>query len=146
MPAKYMNNALFFQIVSINENFPMEIGIIFLEERKGFIYRKGLLNFDRNACSYVLLQLNSVQRLFQFDIINIVKKRNHLLWKEHLEGDIGENQVLDCFDDYVNTISQGDQLNIGSWIGITSKYLPKNLFATTRSKTDHGSRSQKNIA
>lgn len=109
--------------------------------------RKGLLNFDRNACSYFLLQMNTIQRLFQINIINLAKKERLSLWGEHLEGEIGENQVLDWFDDYVNTVSQGNQLgNISSWIGVTSKYLPRNLFATTRSKNDEASRSQKNIA
>jgi len=159
----------------------MEVGIIFLEERDGigtkfivFLHkifllknryssRKKLLNFNQYACSYLLLQLNRVQKIFQFDIINAEFKNYSLPHQKELEREY-DDDIRDWFDKFVIGLRQNkdahnkldenseEKINgvihdkIGCWIGITSESLPGNLFSTDRYKKDIESKSKKNIA
>jgi hypothetical protein len=120
---------------------PMELGVIFIGADKRYIKSWKSLNFDRHACSYLLLQLNVIQTLFQF---NIIKRYGEdiLPPKEDLEKD----QIIDWFDDLVDRISKREKLdNICGWIGITSRNLPGSLFALSRFRDDPKSKSQRNV-
>jgi hypothetical protein len=59
------------------ETFPKSVGIVFIERRqanwrKWFSRKKGpALKFDQLACAHLVLQMNRVQNIFDFEIITL---------------------------------------------------------------------------
>lgn len=116
--------------------FPKRIGIIFLEKLKKVAYKQKYkpkhskdLEFDQVACAHLILQMNSIQSLFDFQIITLFEEED----KEFYIG--RENITLDDFD---KEIAKMEELakdednknknkkkfkNIDYWIGITSKKI-----------------------
>ena len=60
--------------------FPKRIGIIFLEKLEKVAYKEKYkpshskdLDFEQVACAHLILQMNSIQSLFDFQIITLFK-------------------------------------------------------------------------
>lgn len=52
------------------KRFTKNVGIVFIEPLYGK-RTKNVLNFDQLACTHLLLQMNRVQNLFDFQVITI---------------------------------------------------------------------------
>jgi hypothetical protein len=139
--------------------FPKNVGIIFMESMER--YPKGRvrwisrwipskepsLDFDQLACSHLLLQMNSIQSLFDFRVVHVDVTQSlskfrevHKNDRQKLEDDVTEwfKDVLESkFQDKKNkenTISLWNDIDI--WIGITSERLPNNVFARILPKSE----------
>ena len=114
------------------DSFPKRIGIIFLEKLDIVkeIYKPKHskdLDFEQVACAHLILQMNSIQSLFDFQIITLFKD-------EDQEFKIDDPETLHNFD---KEIAKMEKLaddnnkknnrkkfkNIDYWIGITSKAI-----------------------
>ena len=118
----------------MSKNFPKKVGIIFLENLSE---KKMKLNFDQFACSYLLVQMNFVQKIFDFNIVEVdFKFKDSLLDQELIKRK--NDYIFDWFDDLLakkseKSLKEIDQ-NIDYWIGITSKSVHKNWFFETKFK------------
>ena len=84
-PTKEIDDELLEELSSESdepEPFPKKVGIVFLEDIKRKRKIKPHLNFDQEACSYFVLQMNSHQELFNFNIITWFEDEGYLLYKE----------------------------------------------------------------
>lgn len=124
------------------KRFPKNIGIIFVEDAeiilskksqwKVFFEKIGIrkprcrLDFDQVACAHFLLQINSIQDLFNFQIITpgIGKLGNVRLNALPLDP----NQMLLWFNGKIYEIEQIMDSDMDYWIGITSKGIGQNYF------------------
>ena len=99
--------------------FPRPIGIIFIEDVEKRKKSWPHLDFDQDACSYFLLQMNSIQNLFEFQVITLYVPSDYTL------PDKTEN-IFDWFKELVGS-TKLKEFGIKDWIGITSENLPGNL-------------------
>jgi hypothetical protein len=108
------------------ERFPKKIGIVFIEETKKN-KSKIKLNFDQIACAHLMLQMNSVQEIFDFQIV--VHDENMLFFETPTK-----TNNIDLFKWFDEEISKFENSHHGSlygmdyWIGITSENLELNRF------------------
>jgi hypothetical protein len=117
-----------------DSKFPKRVGIIFLEKlekvefkRKYKLMHPGLA-FEQVACAHLILQMNSIQSLFDFQIITLFED-------EDKEFHINKEEVtLDNFDKEIAKMEKKADddnkknnkkkfKNIDYWIGITSKAI-----------------------
>jgi hypothetical protein len=130
--------------------FPKSVGIVFIEDRAKRKKAKPSLNFDQDACTYFVTQMNAIQPLFIFEILNkklksekltIVgkimewfKKFKFKILNKKLKSEIDsyklpkDDNIRQWFRKFVND-SLGDHPGVKCWIGITSTPIPGNLFA-----------------
>lgn len=133
------------QEVDHRKKFPKNIGIIFVEDSEIILSKRSQwnmflekirvrkprsrLDFDQLACAHLLLQINSIQDLFNFQILtpgigNLKSIR--------LDGlPLDPNRMLSWFNGKINEINEMDNImnwNIDYWIGITSKGIGQNYF------------------
>ena len=81
-----------------DSNFPKKIGIIFLEKLKKVEYKQKYkprhskdLDFEQVACAHLILQMNSIQSLFDFQIITLFEDEDKGFY-------IDKEITLDKFD------------------------------------------------
>lgn len=113
--------------------FPKKVGIVFAEKE----HLEKILNFDQRACAHLLLQTNSVQKIFEFQIIT--HEYSDVYFSVPPKDD--ENgRFFQWFDDEINKFeksSDGVTYGIDYWIAITS--VPLGYYRFVRSqKRDNG--------
>ncbi len=147
--------------------FPKKIGIVFIERiqiKRSLL--KGTteegsnprLNFDQVACAHLVLQMNTIQSTFEFQIVipKLIKEFSFQLLptennnKKNSRGDKKKNSpMLDWFDNQVKIILDGSETawrdieylrGIDYWIGITSEPIIHDwsFEGQTRDKTKSG--------
>jgi hypothetical protein len=119
-------------------DFPRNIGLVFIDtptyvkSRFGSKWKKKeQLNFDSDACAYFILQMNSIQGTFDYQVIAFDFDRA-------LE-EVQRQDIVDWFDEEVKNFESTQKTGtykIDYWIGITSKNVGKNWFFQTRRKDD----------
>lgn len=114
--------------------FPKRIGIIFLEKLKKVAYKQKYkprhskdLDFEQVACAHLILQMNSIQSLFDFQIITLFEDEDKEFYIDK------EKITLDNFDKEIAKMEKLANTNeenkfnkfkkIDYWIGITSKTI-----------------------
>jgi len=112
-----------------DHEFPIPIGIIFIENVERRKHSWPHLDFNQDACSYFLLQMNSVQRLFEFQVITLYVPDDYTLPSPR-------EDIFTWFKRLINS-SKINEFEINDWIGITSEYLPGNLLFDSK-MTDSG--------
>lgn len=117
------------------EIFPKRIGILFIEELNKD-KSKLVLNFDQLACAHLLLQMNTIQKIFDLQII--VNHRGlpyfHVPAKDHQD-------LFRWFDEQIRRFESRETEDVDEidyWIGVTSEKLGGNLFFDTREETGTG--------
>lgn len=157
-------------VVVLNK-FPLEVGIVFLEHPRKIGKKDGIrtilsirnlvtstirrlfglpnrrkprLNFDRYASSYLLLQLNAVQTIFEFNVINV----SNINISFPSPNDLVNKDIMDWVDQLCGSIHGSTEIlnKIQCWVVITSEELPGKLFSKNRFKWENESKSQMNIA
>ncbi len=109
------------------KRWPKTVGIVFVEELNRDDEFKLHLNFDQIACSHFLLQMNSVQRIFDFRII--VHAQGFPAFKiPTIDHDIDLFVWLDEEISKFEASKEGMNYQIDYWIGITSEDLGRNRF------------------
>jgi len=154
----------------INNVFPKKIAIIFLEEKRNYasfgldylhsFFKKSKpkgkdknpkLNFDQRTCSYLVLQLNSIQSIFEFNIINVDFNKLSLPstteLKKYDKGDCKEERderkkilshyMMNWFYDSLKKCNYDSGKSIREkydeitcWIGITSEPIKEDYFSS----------------
>ena len=101
----------------------------------------------RYAGSYLLLQLNAVQTIFEFNIIN-VGNINYSFPSPHDLIKKYNGDILDWIDEFSHGIHKSKEIlkKIQCWVVITSEELPGFKFSTSRFKWQSESKSQMNVA
>jgi len=135
-----------------SDSFPKNVGIVFIEglkydnkktfknTLKQFFLKitsirtnRPRLNFNQLACAHFLLQMNTVQNIFDFQVIR-------LEFDKHLSSpteDYNYNYNLKWFDDEISKFEnteEGKAYDIDYWIGITSKEIEYNWFYVGKPK------------
>ena len=123
------------------KRFTKNVGIVFIEPLYGK-RTKNVLNFDQLACAHLLLQMNRVQNLFDFQVITIQLFENFQLPAEHTKG---LDELLNWLDSEVSKFenSKGKEYKIDYWFGITSVKDEHNWFYKISEK--EGERSGKRL-
>lgn len=131
-------------------NFPKNVGIIFLERPSNYVKRfqenkkifkskrkgtVGSLDFDQVASAHLFLQMNYVQRIFQFQVIRpfFLEKtyfQERFPYKDPISKE--DKDILDWFYDEITSKLDGTVANINYWIGITSQNVGQNWFFRVR--------------
>jgi hypothetical protein len=110
--------------------FPKKIGIVFAEKRR----LEKILNFDQIACTHLLLQMNSVQKIFEFQVIT------HEYTDQYFSMPPQDDHNDRFFEWFDTEISKFDNSNYGKsygidyWIGITSINLQYNRFVRAQKR------------
>jgi hypothetical protein len=147
------------QVIEDKDMFPKKVGIVFIEhlERRKSISRsihrafgaEGL-DFDQLACAHFVLQMNTTQSTFEFQIVmpeliegfsfEPLPRKNHN--NKNQDDKTGNSPMFDWFDNQVKEIfeykikktlegteewyqnlSKQDLFSIDYWIGITSEHI-----------------------
>jgi hypothetical protein len=110
--------------------FHKSVGIIFLEEMNPItkgrtIIRRSAqgLKFDQTACAHLLLQMNKVQGIFDFQVITLDKKDNFNLATTSVNPQYFDNEISKM-KNTGNSKFQG----IDYWIGVSSKGITQGYF------------------
>lgn len=111
-------------ITNTNSLFPKKIGIVFLENIENKKKSKPHLNFDQEAASYIIVQMNSIQSLFNFNIVDMFAGNNNLI----PEGKSMEELFNEKISQYEN---QSENDLIDYWILVTSEEFEDNWFFKT---------------
>jgi hypothetical protein len=142
-------------------NLPKNIGVVFLEEYSGNqrFGRKGSklrLDFDQLACSHILLQMNGIQNLFNYEIIEppqflstvtLSRKNHEVRWVEDWtqkffkpkedRKSYEEEYIVEWFEDSViKNLEAQPSIKVDYYIGITSEDIGGNFFLRTRGKAE----------
>jgi hypothetical protein len=153
-----------------SKELPKKIGIVFLGRkrrhqnkrleillRKIGVRSKLYLDFDEIACAHILLQMNNIQNLFEFQVIEVsniiedvsITTRNNdhmVLWfdvstnstQSFITND--EDYMLQWFEHVVSSKLENDSGYPASpmdyWIGITSEGIGSNFFCWTEKEKD----------
>jgi hypothetical protein len=87
--------------------------------------KKGQLNFDQDACAYFLLQMNSIQETFDFQVIALDLNNDPLEeYKTESLEEVRSGDIVNWFDEKVKNFEKRKTkgtYKIDYWIGITSK-------------------------
>ena len=94
--------------MGIGSSFPKKVGIMFAENP----YKKErILDFDQNACAFLLLQMNKNQTTFEFLIVT-----------PSGEPPKSNEELEMWFSKQINAFQYSEDDNrIDYWVGITSK-------------------------
>jgi hypothetical protein len=108
-------------------NLPKKVGVIFLPKYGGLNPIKNK-TFDPLPCAHLLLQLNSVQTIFNFEVISLhlgdlhpikLKNKLHIPLKK-------DNGNLKCpFTRLIRDVEAASKFNVDYWIGLTSMSINK---------------------
>jgi len=111
------------------KQFPKKVGIVFTEK----LSEKKLLNFDQIASSHLLLQMNAVQKIFDFIVIAHDYENSFSNPPEDDEND----KFFDWFDKEITEFEHsliGRTYGIDYWIGITSIELAYKRFVRSQKR------------
>jgi len=86
-------------------------------------------NFDQFACKYFVLNLNKIQKCFEFEFPEVEQKTSYFLPKT---GSLEKRDIFTKFSEMINQLKREGNLQVEPdlFVGITSVKLTKNFFWT----------------
>jgi len=112
------------------KRFPKKIGIVFAEK----LPKRKSLNFDQRACAHLLLQMNSAQRIFDYQVISHDYEEKYF---SDPPADDDDDRFFQWFDDEIGKFDNsvdGAAYGIDYWICITSINLRYNRFVRSQKR------------
>ena len=149
MSKKEKSNYILRRVGIQTEHFKKNVGIVFLENINNQDEWSPNLNFEQDACSYFLLQMNPVQDIFDFQIVtpffdeyytqDQFKKEFSVpvVTSYHKKSAAERRKLENWFNKIIGTIQKYSKaMDIDYWMFITSEQLSLNWnFCNNDSKT-----------